>query len=132
MDANVLIVIFPEISNMTGVRIVKNVHYAEKPEMIHMYGMDAFALNVKIDPKSKDAIYFRGFSRQNTGDQKGAIEDYNLVIKLDPYDHAAYYGRAISKATSNDSSGALADAAIAEKLGVRDAVLTIKTYLTYR
>src|ERR1700730_12939908 len=51
----------------------------------------------------------RGIAKQNGGDLKGALADYNRAIELDPYDAIPYENRGVVKAAQGDLHGAIAD-----------------------
>jgi len=47
--------------------------------------------------------------KYDTGDYKGAIDDYNKAIEINPKDADAYYNRGNAKDELNDYQGAIAD-----------------------
>jgi tetratricopeptide (TPR) repeat protein len=58
----------------------------------------------------------RGYQRMQSGDYKGALEDYNEVVRLEPNDAENYLNRGLVKERLRDLSGALADYSHALKL----------------
>ena len=68
--------------------------------------------SMQVTPKLAQAHldYFNSaFRKQNKGDYRGAIADYNETIRLKPDYSLAYYNRALAKSSLNDNQGAIAD-----------------------
>jgi len=62
------------------------------------------------DSKGIDfAWYNRGLTKNNMGNYKGAIEDYDGAIKINPKYVQAWYNRGFSKGMYQDFSGAITD-----------------------
>jgi tetratricopeptide (TPR) repeat protein len=58
----------------------------------------------------------RGYQRLQSGDLKGALEDYNEVVRLEPNEPDNYINRGLVKEKLKDYAGALADYSHALKL----------------
>lgn len=58
----------------------------------------------------------RGYQRLQSGDYKGALEDYNDVVRLEPNEPDNYINRGLVKEKLKDYAGALADYSHALKL----------------
>jgi tetratricopeptide (TPR) repeat protein len=63
----------------------------------------------QADLSSAKAYRERGFSKSDTGDQKGAIADFDRSIELDPKDADTYAGRGFAKFMLKDKQGAIND-----------------------
>jgi tetratricopeptide (TPR) repeat protein len=69
------------------------------------------------DPKSRDALYFRGSVRKGKKDYDGAIHDYTQAIEIGPVWAGVYVNRANSHHAKGDLDGAIADYTKAIELG---------------
>lgn len=58
----------------------------------------------------------RGYQRMQSGDYKGALEDYSEVVRLEPDDPENYLNRGLVKEKLRDFAGALSDYSHALKL----------------
>ena len=64
----------------------------------------------QLDTYFKGREFFRqGLSKQNDGDNDGAIEEYTKAVQIEPDLAEAYYNRAITKKLLEDDVGALKD-----------------------
>jgi tetratricopeptide (TPR) repeat protein len=76
------------------------------------YNLAVLYFNLAIE---EDSLYIkayseRGLAKQNTGDHKGAMKDYEFVLQNEPENARAYFGMASVKDTRlNDKYGAIAD-----------------------
>lgn len=81
---------------------------------------------VKVDSA---AIYAEeGQNKVHSGDNNGAIEEFNKAIGINPKNADAYYWRAVAKCYLNDNAGCCEDYAKAEKLGHPSATAMIQKY----
>lgn len=77
---------------------------AEKQQVIE--DQTAALKNLPGDP----AIYIRrGNAKDDLGDHKGAIADFDMAIKLEPSDSSNYFFRGYAKSNLGDKQGAIAD-----------------------
>lgn len=63
----------------------------------------------------------RGYQRLQSGDYKGALEDFNEVVRLEPNDAENYLNRGLVKEKLKDLPGALSDYSHALKLDEKNA-----------
>ena len=56
-----------------------------------------------------DPYFNRGYEKQESGDHKGAISEYNKSLKINHDWHTTYYNRGLSKFHLNDYEGAIID-----------------------
>jgi len=79
--------------------------------------------SIDLNPHSGYAYpyAFRGSARAATGNQQGAVQDFDQAIMLDPKNARNYELRAKSRAELRDFKGAIADLDHAIKLDPRDA-----------
>jgi serine/threonine protein kinase len=64
---------------------------------------------MKLNPNSPESYNDRGVDKYNSGDHKGAIEDYTKAIKNNPNFSEAFTNRGISKRELSDHKGAIED-----------------------
>lgn len=64
---------------------------------------------IRLNPQYIEAYNNRGIARRNSGDFKGALEDFNISIRLDPRDTSAYLNRGDARYHLGDFSGAIED-----------------------
>jgi tetratricopeptide (TPR) repeat protein len=64
----------------------------------------------------------RSFFRQETGDGRGAIEDYDQVIEMNPHDAEALRGRGYIRLKQHELGAAIDDLTAAIALNPRDAL----------
>ncbi len=67
-----------------------------------------------------------GEAKTQSGDDQGAIADFNKVLEINPQHAAAYYNRGNTKYKSGDLQGAVKDWKKAVELGDEDAVKLAK------
>ncbi len=65
--------------------------------------------NNEIDVLTSTDFIYRGISKLNLEDYRGAIADFTESIRIDPMNSRSYFGRGISKATLQDYRGAITD-----------------------
>ncbi|MBG0743512.1 MAG: serine protease, partial [Cylindrospermopsis raciborskii KL1] len=69
-------------------------------------------LNQEVtESKNRDSIAYleKGRERRNSGDNKGAIDDFTQALKLDPNNAITYYDRGAARYNLGDNKGAIDD-----------------------
>jgi len=72
---------------------------------------------LKIDPNYVDALLTRATNKDDAGEHKDALKDYDKVIELDPKNDLAYFNRGNTKFSLGDKKGACEDWTKAKSLG---------------
>ena len=76
-------------------------HYAE--------ARDSYSEAIRLDPKSFEAWYKRGWARDRLGDCNGAIGDFDQALRLEPGNATAWNGRGAARNKAGNVAGALED-----------------------
>jgi tetratricopeptide (TPR) repeat protein len=69
---------------------------------------------------------YRGNSKFNLEDYRGAIQDFTKAIELDPKEAEAYYWRGLAKIYLDEKDGGCLDLSKAGELGEEDAYDAIR------
>ncbi len=79
--------------------------------------LESFNKAIEINPIYAKAFLYRGLTKTELSDYKGAVRDYTITIELDPgYSDQAHYFRGIAKYKSGDYDGSIRDFSIAIRL----------------
>ncbi len=79
--------------------------------------LESFNKALEINPIYAKAFLYRGLTKTELSDYKGAIRDYTITIELDPgYSDQAHYFRGVAKYKSGDYDGSIRDFSIAIRL----------------
>ena len=86
-------------------RAMSNAVYPLAPQEIGIANGRVFQLS----QLTAEAYYKRGIAKYESGDKRGAIDDYNRAIALNPKFAKAYHNRGWAKYKLGDRQGTLAD-----------------------
>jgi tetratricopeptide (TPR) repeat protein len=71
--------------------------------------IDMLSKSIQSQPNSYFLYNYRGIQRYSSGDNKGAIEDFDQVLKLNPTSSEAYYYRGIINGEAKEYAKSVAD-----------------------
>lgn len=83
---------------------------------------------IELNPEHAGAYWKRGLAKDNLGNHRGSIRDYNKFIELNPEHAGAYLLRGLAKHNLEDKEGACLDWSKAGELGETDAYWWIKEF----
>ena len=75
---------------------------------------------LRIDPTNYVAYTNRGYLRDEAGDQRGALADYDTALAIHPGYALAYYDRGTARKALGDLAGAMTDLSAAIQFNPRD------------
>ncbi len=78
--------------------------------------VDVYSYIINKNPQYAFAYYNRGLAKYNSGDNAGAIVDYDLAIKINPQYAFAYLSRGLAKNKLGDNASVIADYDLAIKI----------------